>query len=99
MFCTTQTIEKVIKGGVVQNIGYHAGYDVPFHLSGPLTKHLYSQPPIVTNLEPALITQGQEVWVRVTGTNFSPNSVFLFDGVPLETKFFCDNELSRHLSA
>ena len=84
---------------MVQNIGYHAGYDVPFHLYGPLTKHLYSQPPIVANLEPALIGQGREVWVRVTGANFSPNSVVLFDGVPVETKFVGDNELSGRLSA
>ena len=95
----TQTIENVIKGGVVQNIGYHSGYDVPFHLFGPVSKHLYSQPPIVRNLEPALIAQGAEVWVRVTGANFSPNSVVLFDGVPVETKFVGDSELSGRLSA
>jgi Amidohydrolase family len=95
----TQTVEKVIKEGVVQDIGYHAGYDVPFHLTGPLTKHLYSQPPIVTNLEPALITQGNEVWVRVMGTNFSPNSVVLFEGKPVETKWVGDNELDGRLTA
>jgi Amidohydrolase family len=95
----TQTIEKVIKGGAVQNIGYHADYDVPFHLTGPLTKHLYSQPPVVANLEPALVAQGGEVWVRVTGANFSPNSVVLFNGIPVETKFVGDNELSGRLTA
>jgi hypothetical protein len=95
----TQTIEKVIKAGVVQNIGYHAGYEVPFHLTGPLTKHLYSQPPVVANLEPALVAQGGEVWVRVTGANFSPNSVVLFDGKPVETKFVGDNEIDGRLTA
>ncbi len=95
----TQTVEKVIKGGVMQNIGYHADYDAPFHLTGPLTKHLYSQPPVIANLEPALIVQGSEVWVRVTGANFSPNSVVLFDGKPVETKFVGDNELHGRLTA
>src|SRR5207245_11303467 len=47
----TQTIEKVIKGGVVQNIGYHAGYDLRFHVAGPMTKLLYRHPPVVTNLD------------------------------------------------
>ncbi len=94
----TQSVEKVIKDGVVQEIGYHAGYDAPFHLTGPLTKHLYSQPPIVTNLMPALITQGREEWVRVMGTNFSPNSVVTFDGKPVETKFVGDNELQGRLT-
>ena len=95
----TESIEQVIKGGVVQNIGYHADYDAPFHLYGPLSKHLYSQPPIVSNLEPATAPEGSEVWVRVTGANFSPNSVVLFDGKPLETKFVGDGELSGKVSA
>jgi hypothetical protein len=99
----TQTVEEVIKGGVVQNIGYHADYDAPFHQFGSVSKHLYShlysQPPVVSNLEPALTAEGSEVWVRVTGANFSPNSVVVFDGTPVETKFTGDNELAGRLSA
>ena len=95
----TQTVEEVIKGGVVQNIGYHADYDVPFHQFGAVSKHLYSQPPVISNVEPALTAEGSEIWVRVTGANFSPNSVVLFDGVPVETKFTGDGELAGKLSA
>lgn len=94
----TETVEQVIKGGVIQTIGYHAGYDVPFHQYGPVSKQLYSQPPVVSNLEPALTPEGSELWVRVTGANFSPNSVVLFDGKPVETKFIGDGELSGRLS-
>jgi hypothetical protein len=95
----TETVEQVIKGGVVQNIGYHADYAVPFHQYGPVGKHLYSLPPVVSNVEPGITTQGSEIWVRVTGANFSPNSVVLFDGKPVETKFGGDQELSGKLSA
>jgi hypothetical protein len=94
----TQTVEQVIKEGVIQPIGYDAGYDAPFHQYGPVSKHLYNQPPVVSNLEPALTPQGSEVWVRVTGANFSPNSVVLFDGKPVETKFIGDGELQGRLS-
>jgi len=94
----TQTVEEVIQGGVMQPIGYHPGYDAPFHQYGPVSKHLYSQPPVVSNLEPAITPEGSEVWVRVTGANFSPNSVVLFDGRPVETKFIGDGELQGRLS-
>ena len=95
----TQTVEQVIKAGVVQPIGYHAGYDAPFHQYGRVTKHLYNQPPVVSNLEPAITPGESEVWVRVTGTNFAPNSVVLFDGNPVETKFIGDGELQGRLTA
>ena len=94
----TETVEQVIKGGVIQTIGYHAGYDAPFHQYGPVSKHPYSQPPVVSNLEPAITPEGSELWVRVTGANFSPNSVVLFDGEPVETQFIGDGELSGRLS-
>ena len=95
----TQTVERVVKSGELRAIIYHADYDMPFHLTGPLTKHLYSQPPIVTNLEPGFIAQGDEVFVTVKGANFSPNSVVLFDGKPVETEFHGDSELAGRLRA
>jgi Amidohydrolase family/IPT/TIG domain len=94
----TQSVERVIKGGVVQDTGYHASYDVPIHTWGPVGKHLYSLPPAVANLIPGSAGQGSDVWIKVTGANFSPNSVVLFDGTPVETKWVSDKEMSARLS-
>jgi Amidohydrolase family len=95
----TQTVETVIKGGVVQDINFHPYYDVPFHTWGPVGKHLYSLPPAVSNLIPDSAVQGTEKWVKVTGANFSPNSVVLFAGDPVESKWVSDKEMSAHLTS
>jgi hypothetical protein len=92
-----QLVNTVIKGGVVQDIGFHPGYTTPFHIYGNGTKHLYAQPPVVSNLAPGLITQGDDVWIKVTGEHFSPNSIVMFDGKPVETKFVGDGELTAHM--
>ena len=94
----TQTVETVIKGGVVQDIAFHPYYDIPFHTWGPTSKHLYSLPPMVSNLIPGSAAQGADTWVKVAGVNFSPNSVTLFDGTPVETKWMSDKEMSAHLT-
>jgi hypothetical protein len=94
----TQTVDTVIKGGVVQDISYHASYDVPIHTWGPTTKHLYSLPPVVSNLIPGSAPHGGDIWVTVTGLNFSPNSVVLFAGSPVETKWVSDKEMRAHLT-
>lgn len=93
-----QLVDVVIKGGVKQDIAFHSGYSTPFRIFGNGTKHLYAQPPIVSNLAPGLITQGDDVWVKVSGDHFSPNSIVLFDGKPLETKFVGNDELVGHLT-
>jgi hypothetical protein len=88
-----QKVNTVIKGGVVQDISFHQGYSTPFRIFGQGTKHLYALPPVVSNLAPSLVTEGDEVWVTVSGANFSPNSIALFDGKAVETKFVGDGEL------
>jgi hypothetical protein len=95
----TQSIEQVIKGGVVQDTTYHASYDVPIHTWGPVSKHLYSLPPAVSNLIPGSARQGSDLWVKVTGANFSPNSVVLFEGAAVETKWISDKEMSARLTS
>jgi hypothetical protein len=97
----TQTVEQVIKGGVVQKLGYSAGYEatVPFRQFGSVSKHLYNQPPLVKRLEPEIAPQGSDVWVKLSGRHFAPNSVVLFDGRLVETKFGGDGELSAHFTA
>jgi hypothetical protein len=94
----TQTVETVIKGGVIQDTAFHSDFDTPFHTFGYTSKHLYSQPPVVTNLIPGATVQSSQVTVKVTGANFSPNSVVLLDGVPVWTKWVGDQELQATLS-
>jgi hypothetical protein len=97
----TQTVEQVIKGGIVQKLGYNADYEttVPFRQFGYVSKHLYNQPPLVKRLEPAIAPQGSDVWVKISGRHFAPNSLVLFNGKLVETKFGGDGELSAHLTA
>jgi Amidohydrolase family/IPT/TIG domain len=94
----TERVEQVIKGGVVQDVGYHADYDVPFHAYGPVTKHLYNLPPVVSNLSPGVVVEGSDKWVTVTGQNFSPNSVVLFNGTAVQTKWVSDTQLLARLT-
>jgi Amidohydrolase family/IPT/TIG domain len=94
----TQSVEQVVIGGVIQDIGFHSSYDVPIHTWGPVGKHLYSLPPVVSNLIPGSAAKGSDTWIQVTGLNFSPNSVVLFDGSPVETKWVSDKEMSARLT-
>lgn len=97
----TGTVETVIKGGVVQQLGYNAAYEstAPFRQFGVVSKHLYNQPPLVQSLEPDLAVQGADVWVKLTGRHYAPNSLVLFDGQPVETRFGGDGEISGRLTA
>ena len=94
----TQRVSTVIKGGSLQDITFHPGYNTPFHIYGSGSKHLYAQPPVVTNLTPGTIQQGADVWVKVLGQNFSPNSIVMLGDVALDTKFVGDGELDARLS-
>ena len=71
----------------------------PFRQFGPVSKHLYNQPPLVQSVEPDVAPQGGEVWVKLEGRHFAPNSVVLFDGEPVETKFGGDDEISGRLTS
>lgn len=93
-----QMVEQVVKGGVVQDIGFHPDYEVPFHIYGAGSKHLYSLPPLLADITPDIVTQDSESWVKLSGHNFSPNSVALFNGATVETKWISDTEMSAKLT-
>lgn len=97
----TQAVDQVIKGGVVQTLGYNAGYEatVPFRQFGPVSKHLYNRPPLVHEIAPTIAPLGSDLWVKLSGRHFAPNSVVMFDGRIVETRFGGDGELSAHLTA
>jgi hypothetical protein len=97
----TESVVQVIKGGVVQKRGYNAAYEstAPFRQFGAVSKHLYNQPPMVKSLAPDVAPQGSDVWIKITGRHFAPNSLVLFDGQPVETRFVGDAEISGRLTA
>jgi hypothetical protein len=96
----TQAVEQVIKGGVVQKLGYNAAYEstAPFRQFGPVSKHLYNRPPLAESVKPDMAPQGSDVWIKIAGRHFAPNSLVLFDGQPVETKFGGDGEISGRLT-
>jgi hypothetical protein len=94
-----QLVSQVIKGGVVQDIAFHQGYSTPFHIYGNGTKHLYARLPVVSNVTPGVVKQGEDMWVKVSGENFSTNSIVMLDGVPLDTKFTGDGELTARVGS
>jgi Amidohydrolase family/IPT/TIG domain len=89
----TKSVETVVRNGEIADIGYHSDYEVPFHQYGPITKHLYNQPPKVRSVEPAVGVQGTTVRLRISGANFVPNSVVMFRGRSVETQFVSPTEL------
>jgi Amidohydrolase family/IPT/TIG domain len=94
----TKSVETVVKNGEIADISYHSDYEVPFHQYGTITKHLYNQPPKLRSVEPTAGAQGTTVRLRISGANFVPNSVVIFRGSPVETKFVSSTELSAVLA-
>src|ERR1019366_10228343 len=88
----TKAIDQVIKGGEIVDLAYHSDYQCPFPQYGPIGKHLYNQPPLLRNIQPALAVQGSETRIRVLGRNFVPNSVAVFNGGPVDTKWVSPTE-------
>jgi hypothetical protein len=95
----TKSVETVVRNGEIADIKYHADFEVPFHQFGPVGKHLYNQPPKLQAIEPAVGIQGKEVRLRVSGSSFAPNSVVVFRGGPVETKWVSPTELWAVLSS
>jgi len=93
----TRKIEQVILGGRIVDTTYHADYEFPFHQYGPVSKHLYHQPPVIRGLNPAFATQGSITSLRIIGAEFMPESVVVFNGVPVTTRYLGPTELSAVL--
>jgi Amidohydrolase family len=89
----TKWVETVVKNGEITDISYHSDYEVPFHQYGTITKHLYNQPPELRSVEPSAGVQGKTVQLRISGAKFVPNSVVIFRGKPVETRFVSAREL------
>jgi hypothetical protein len=94
----TQSIDRVIKAGEVVDTTYHSDFEVPFHLYGPVSKHLYNQPPRLQEIDPGFAVQRTTTTIRVTGLNFVPNSVVLFRGAPVESRWVSATEVTAVLT-
>jgi len=93
----TRSIEQVILAGEVVDTTYHADYAAPFRQHGPVTKHLYHQPPVITAISPGAARQHSETTVTISGENFVPSSVVLFNGVAVRTEWVNLRELKAVL--
>ena len=94
----TKSVETVVRNGEITDISYHSDFEFPFHQFGPVSKHLYNQPPKLQGVEPSAGVQGKTVQLRISGANFEPNSVVVFRGSPVETKWVSPTELSAVLT-
>lgn len=93
----TRMIEQVILAGEVIDTTYHADYAVPFRQHGPVSKHLYHQPPVITAISPGTARQHSETAVTIRGENFVPASVVVFNGAAVQTEWVNMTELKAVL--
>ena len=94
----TKSVETVVRNGEIADIRYHSDFEFPFHQFGPVSKHLYNQPPTLRGVEPSAGVQGKTVQLRISGADFAPNSVVVFRGSQVETKWVSPKELSAVLT-
>ena len=87
-------VEVVIKDGEVIDTAYHSSYANPFaRFHG---QEFYGYPaPRLEELGPTAAEEGgDELRLRLRGSGFFPVSLVTFGGVPLETQFVDQSELS-----
>ncbi len=94
----TQEINTVIKGGEVMDITFHADYTFPFPQLGPVSKHQYHQPPVISNVVPPIATENSETTITITGEEFMPETVAILNGEVLETEYISFSEIRAVLT-
>ncbi len=95
----TRSISHVIMAGEVVDTTYHADYSFPFRQYGPVSKHLYHRRPIIADVQPRITVQKTDTVVRITGENFMPDSVAVFNGEVVSTRYVGRTELAVELSS
>ena len=93
----TQSINSLIMAGKVVDINYHADFDFPFPQHGPVSKHQYHQQPVITDVDPPFAIQGSQATITITGQEFMPETVAVFEGEIVETEYVSDTELNATL--
>ena len=95
----TKQIYKVILAGKPVDTTFHSDYDFPFHQYGTVSKHLYHQPPVLLSVSPGSASKNSEITLKISGENFVPASVVLFNGAAVSTRWISTTELSAVLGA
>jgi imidazolonepropionase-like amidohydrolase len=91
-------IQQVIMAGKVVDTTYNTDYQFPFRQYGPVSKHLYHKPPVITRVEPGIAVRGSQARLRISGREFMPDSVATFNGETVTTEYLGKTELSIVLS-
>lgn len=96
-----RTVDTVIQGGKVQQIGYHWYYTHPLQrtqATGPRGEG--PRAPELTSIAPTIAVEGaKDTTVMLKGRNFTDMSVAFFDRQPLETTVVSTTELKALVPA
>ena len=95
----TRRVSHVIMAGKIVDTEYHADYSFPFHQYGPVGKHLYHRQPIIADVQPVMAIQATETALKITGENFMPETVAVFNGEVVSTKYISRTELAVDLNS
>ena len=91
----TRTVETVIQGGRILPTGYHRTYvnPIPRNTQRAAPSGGYARPEL-QKIGPLVVTEGSaDVALKVSGRQFAPKSIVMFEAVPLETQFVSETEL------
>ena len=94
----TKNIDRLIMAGKEVALGYHADYSNPFPQHGTVSKHQYHQQPVITNINPPFTIENSETTITITGDEFMPETVALFNGEILKTEYISISEIKATLT-
>jgi hypothetical protein len=77
---------------------FHADYDNPFPQHGEVSKHQYHQKPVIKNVEPSIVTEFSTTTLAITGEEFQPETVILFNGEIIQTRYINHHEVQAILT-
>ncbi len=91
-------IYSLIMNGKVIDRNFHADYDNPFPQHGTVSKHQYHQQPVIKNIEPPIATELSTATITIIGDEFQPETVVLFNGEKLQTRYINHQEIQAILT-
>ncbi len=91
-------IYSLIMNGKVIDRNFYADYDNPFPQYGTVSKHQYHQQPVINNVEPPIVTELTTSTITIIGDEFQPETVVLFNGEKLQTRYINHQEIQAILT-
>jgi hypothetical protein len=95
---SSREIDTVIQNGEIVDTAFHSDYSFPFLMFGPESKHLYNPVPVLSDVTPPMVQQGNDITLRVSGRRFVTSSVVKIDGAAASTTWVSPTELSVRLT-